>query len=379
MKLCKIVISLLLVFCTIAAPLTLAVEPGGMIMTVYADTQKVTITGDNVNVRSGAGTSYSKVTTAKKGATYNVLGTSKDSSGKKWYKISVSGKTGYVIETYVKVSTVTTTTSQQRLTVTANKVNVRSGAGSSYSKVTSVDKGAVFTVLGSAKDSSGKTWYKISVSGKTGYIISDYASVSAAPTTTTTTAAQQKLTVTANKVNVRSGAGSSYSKVTTVNSGATYTVLGSAKDSSGKVWYKISVGGKTGYIISTYAKLSTASTTTTTKKPTTTTAASGDTLTAKSAAGVYASPTKSAAKSATMKAGTVYKYTSVYTGGDKVKWYLVTVGTARGWVCSSDVTLGGTTTTTKKPTTTTAASGDTLTAKSAAGVYASPTKSAAKS
>ena len=47
---------------------------------------------------------------------------------------------------------------------------------------------------------------------------------------------------------------------------------------------------------------------------------------------VYAHPTASAARVATMQAGTSYSYKSVYIGGDKVKWYLVKVGNATGWV-----------------------------------------------
>lgn len=47
---------------------------------------------------------------------------------------------------------------------------------------------------------------------------------------------------------------------------------------------------------------------------------------------VYAHPTASASRVATMRAGTSYPYTSVYVGGDKVKWYLVRVGNTTGWV-----------------------------------------------
>lgn len=47
---------------------------------------------------------------------------------------------------------------------------------------------------------------------------------------------------------------------------------------------------------------------------------------------VYAHPTASAVRVATMQAGTRYSYKSVYIGGDKVKWYLVKVENATGWV-----------------------------------------------
>lgn len=46
---------------------------------------------------------------------------------------------------------------------------------------------------------------------------------------------------------------------------------------------------------------------------------------------VYAHPTASASRVATMQAKAEYPYTSVYIGGDKVRWYLVRVGSTTGW------------------------------------------------
>ena len=52
---------------------------------------------DNVNVRSGAGTSYKILTTAKKGST----ATAKSNETKNgWYKVTVNGKTGYTSSKY---------------------------------------------------------------------------------------------------------------------------------------------------------------------------------------------------------------------------------------------------------------------------------------
>ena len=51
-----------------------------------------------VNVRSGPGTGYKKIGTAKKGAAYSVLG-----QQGAWYKISYSGKTGYIHTSYLSL------------------------------------------------------------------------------------------------------------------------------------------------------------------------------------------------------------------------------------------------------------------------------------
>ncbi len=53
-------------------------------------------------------------------------------------------------------------------------------------------------------------------------------------------------------LNVRSGAGTEYSKVGQITEGQTVTIIGSAKDSEGGEWYKISAGDLTGYCASNY-------------------------------------------------------------------------------------------------------------------------------
>ena len=64
----------------------------------------MTITGSTVNVRKGAGTSYAKVTTVKKGATYTYSSTKKVGNYT-WYYIKVSSsKSGWIRGDYVKLA-----------------------------------------------------------------------------------------------------------------------------------------------------------------------------------------------------------------------------------------------------------------------------------
>ena len=53
-------------------------------------------------------------------------------------------------------------------------------------------------------------------------------------------------------LNMRSGAGTNYSVVTTLTKNTAVTITGEAKDSSGTLWYKITAGSKTGYVHSSY-------------------------------------------------------------------------------------------------------------------------------
>lgn len=66
-------------------------------------------------------------------------------------------------------------------TVTASSLSVRTGPGTSYSLITNLINGAKVTITGSAADTSGATWYKISFvqsgSTKSGYVSSKYIKI----------------------------------------------------------------------------------------------------------------------------------------------------------------------------------------------------------
>ncbi len=59
-------------------------------------------------------------------------------------------------------------------------------------------------------------------------------------------------TVTASSLRIRSSAGTASDTIGYLSNGTQVTIIGSDTDSSGKVWYKINFGGKTGYVSSVY-------------------------------------------------------------------------------------------------------------------------------
>ncbi|PFR90298.1 hypothetical protein COK39_24775 [Priestia megaterium] len=127
--------------------------------------------------------------------------------------------------------------------VTASKLNVRSGAGTTYGIIGSVVKGQTLSVV-----SKSGSWYKINYNGRTGYVSSDYVQTSG---TTTPPAESTTYTVTASTLNVRSGAGTSYASIGSVTKGQKLSVVSKSGN-----WYKINYNGRTGYVSSDYVQAS---------------------------------------------------------------------------------------------------------------------------
>ena len=152
---------------------------------------KGTITGCSVlNVRSGAGTSGTKVIkTIKKGTVVEVCDIVKDKDGDDWYYIKESGSYGFVYCEYVAKENVTASkpTTNTSTSTGLNKtckfkgvvsgctsLNVRSWAGAEYDKLRVIKKGTVVEVCDQRKATTGKVWYYIKESGKYGFVSSEY-------------------------------------------------------------------------------------------------------------------------------------------------------------------------------------------------------------
>lgn len=87
------------------------------------------------------------------------------------------------------------------------------------------------------------------------YILSFAVAASMAASCLTASAANMTGSCTADVLNVRSGAGTGYSKTGTVSYGDSLTILSETTDSSGAKWYRISCGNVTGYVSAAYVQL----------------------------------------------------------------------------------------------------------------------------
>lgn len=94
----------------VISPSALASAPAPEVPAVSAASQTrfVVITGSRVNVRSGAGTSHSRIGSVTRGKKFTLLATKKDASGRTWYQIPYqSSRKGWVISTLSRIQTET--------------------------------------------------------------------------------------------------------------------------------------------------------------------------------------------------------------------------------------------------------------------------------
>ena len=155
----------------------------------------VKVTGGSVNVRSGAGASYTVIDSVYQNEIYACLAEKKDASGQNWYQIALSGsRKGWITGKYAKDVTAATQTVQ----ITGNTVNVRTGCGTDYPTLGIAVKGAAYGYLGNRQASDDTVWYRIRFSANSeGWVSGRYSILTAATGIATTTTAAVSPTQTA--------------------------------------------------------------------------------------------------------------------------------------------------------------------------------------
>ena len=160
-----------------------------------------------------------------------------ENAGSGWWSVRTpDGKRGYMAQSYLNLGA-----SAESGTVryaNGGYVNLRSGPSLDYSVLMRVTSGTSVTVV---NDSYEWNYIAVPTSGSTvyGYMHDSFIDRGTATATITTKYG--------GKVNVRSGPGSSYKSVGSLATGTRVTVL-----LSGNGWSRISGGGLTGYMASSY-------------------------------------------------------------------------------------------------------------------------------
>ena len=247
----------------------------------YAD--EATVTGSEVNLRTGPGTNYTILDSLENGAVVTV----NDCSNSYWYNVTYNGTTGFMSSYYLNIlptqvtETVTESASANGY-INAMYVRFRSGPGTGYSVLGEYSTGTKLTITGNADG-----WTKVSINGQEGYVFSSYVSAEApapaepavqpdpepvaqpepaavdltqpvqaepaAPAAVVNTVQQEETqtgTISGNYVRFRSGPGTNYTILADYNIGTPLTVTGSTNG-----WSRVVIYGTEGYVFSQYVKL----------------------------------------------------------------------------------------------------------------------------
>lgn len=130
-----------------------------------------TVAGDGLRLRENAGLDSAVIATANKDATVVVL----EEAENGWYKVDFDTQVGYMSAGFVTVETsVEKDLGWGMVTTKGDPLNLRSGAGTTFDAVGKIHNGAPVRVLGLFDG-----WYKITYNDKTGYVSSDYVTLTA--------------------------------------------------------------------------------------------------------------------------------------------------------------------------------------------------------
>ena len=204
----------------------------------------VSANGLAVRLRSGPSVNYPILATYAVGTPLTIL-----STGETWSKIRINGRTGYMMNDFIKIGysgNVDVVEPYTAYVVSDNGKGVvlRSGPSKQYDVLATYNVGQPVTML-----SYGKTWCEISVNGLEGYMMTEYLSTQRPAGSGSVTANYSAYVTSGNGkgVRMRMGAGTIYPTIATYSVGTKVTVL-----EYGKNWCKIRVGSNTGYMMTEF-------------------------------------------------------------------------------------------------------------------------------
>ena len=202
-----------------------------------------TVTADALRLRSQANTNSSILTLAPHNSVVTLL---EELDG--WYKVSYGDQVGYMSADWLDVTLTGSEAVVGQCTVTADALHVRSGAGTGYASKGLVYKGTTLII----QEDCGNGWYKITGAGYSGYVSAEWVKVSGSSggSDSGSSDTQSIGTITADALNVRSGAGTGYSRLGLLYKGNSVTILGSSNG-----WYKISYKNGVGYVSAEYVSI----------------------------------------------------------------------------------------------------------------------------
>ncbi len=230
------------------------------------------VTATALNVRSAGNTNSRIIGSLSKNAKVQIISTSNG-----WHKIKYNNTTGFVSGEYINTSSTNTnsgngtnnnnsnsstdSTVKSTGVVNADALNVRSSGNTSSKIVGTLYKNSKVEIL-----STSKGWHKIKFKGGTAFVSSEYISKNSSSTDKNPSRGEvippkeippshtvngKVAIVNADALNVRSGAGTSHTILTTVRYGSKLPIISYTNG-----WYNVKVGTTNGYISGDYVTIS---------------------------------------------------------------------------------------------------------------------------
>ncbi|WP_368914510.1 SH3 domain-containing protein [Exiguobacterium acetylicum] len=270
----------------------------------YQSDRIVMQTTTSTPLRSYAGNTYATVKTIPSGTSITVTGMIDD-----WYRVTYSGKTGYIASRYAKekITTQSIPSSYYRL---GRSVEVKASHHATAETVVRLSSGDVYTTNQVVTNGHSEQWHRLTVDGKTGYVQINQGS----PITYESVNNHRYQATT--DTTLQSDAGSAYATVTKLPKAAVVQVTGSLDQ-----WLKISYAGKNGYVLK-----STLTPYTETKKITGARFLANESLVVKQA------PDDQASNVTTLAFGNVYYTSALITSYTNTSWYKVTIDGKTGYI-----------------------------------------------
>ena len=198
---------------------------------------RVTTTGPT-DLHKGPGEQYRLIGAIEAGTRLSYDRTSEDGADTVWYRVRHGGRTGWVSAVDVRRDD---DLAGERVTLT-NDAKLRSGPGEDYASRMVIDAGTVLDCDGIAEDDDDVMWYRVSCSGKRGWVSSRHAQpgeIDIAGSVTTTGDAK-----------LRSGAGEGYGSRAVVPVGTSLDYDRMEADERGVMWFRVRYGAWRGWISS---------------------------------------------------------------------------------------------------------------------------------
>ncbi len=189
--------------------------------------QDAVVMASGLNIRAQKGTSSRRLGTLNRGTRISVIGDIGE-----WAYIEHGNLSGYVLSRHLRLSDVLGTA-----TITASRINVRSGPGTNHSRVGLVSRNTAVELL----EKSG-TWYRIRTAAITGFVDGRFLRVSLA--SRGETKAIKTAIVDATILNIRSGPGTNHRIIGRLKKAVRVTIIGSLNG-----WYRVRHGNIQGYVL----------------------------------------------------------------------------------------------------------------------------------